>query len=51
MRAIPQPTRITGANRTSNLERLRQSDTVRVIDALAVHNNPHGEVRSPTSAT
>jgi uncharacterized membrane protein len=29
---------------TAELERLRESDTVRVVDALAVHKDPDGEV-------
>jgi uncharacterized membrane protein len=29
---------------TAELERLRESDTVRVIDALAVHKDAEGEV-------
>ena len=33
------------------LERLRESDTVRVIDALAVHKDADGEIEVATSAT
>ena len=33
------------------LERLRESDTIRVIDALAVHKDVEGESRWPISVT
>ena len=32
----------------AELERLRESDTVRVVDALAVHKDPRARSRSPT---
>ena len=34
----------------AELERLRESDTVRVIDALAVHKDADGEIEVRTSA-
>ena len=35
----------------SELERLRESDTIRVIDSLAVYKDPAANSRSSTSAT